>query len=427
MAPQIPAGGDAAPLDLAEVPAGGQLGAVPHTFRALRHRNFRLFISGQIISLVGTWMQNVAQSWLVYRLTHSELLLGTAWFCSQIAVFALGPLGGLVADRYSRHKVVILTQTLSMLQAFVLAVLTLTGRIQVWQILVLAGALGAINAFDMPGRQALVIEMTSKDDLINAISLNSAVFNAARVVGPGVAGLLVAAVGEGTCFAVNGISFLAVIGCLVAMRLPAFEAKAQVSPWAHLTDGFRYVWHHSAVRRVLAMMAAATLAGTPALVLMPFFADDIFHRGSRGLGFLMGAMGTGAVVGTLVLARRTEVSGLARVMVYSGLITAATYMSFAVSQNFYFSLALMPLIGYSVMRQMASANTTIQTLIPDEYRGRTMALYAMTVVGLGPFGSLASGALAGRFGARVVVALGGVLAVVAVVTFAWSLRRKPIA
>jgi MFS family permease len=323
--------------------------------------------------------------------------------------------------------VVILTQTLSMLQAFVLAGLTLSGRVQVWQILVLAGALGAINAFDMPGRQALVIEMTSKDDLINAISLNSAVFNAARVIGPGVAGLLVAAVGEGTCFAVNGISFLAVIGCLVAMRLPAYETKAPVSPWAHLTDGFRYVWHHSDVRRVLAMMAAATLSGTPALVLMPFFADDIFHRGSRGLGFLMGAMGTGAVVGTLVLARRTEVSGLARVMVYSGLMTAATYLSFAVSQNFYFSLALMPLIGYSVMRQMASANTTIQTLIPDEYRGRTMALYAMTVVGLVPFGSLAAGALAGKFGPRFVVALGGVVALIAAITFAWSLRRKPIA
>jgi predicted MFS family arabinose efflux permease len=211
------------------------------------------------------------------------------------------------------------------------------------------------------------------------------------------------------------------------MRLPAYETKAPVSPWAHLTDGFRYVWHHSDVRRVLAMMAAATLSGTPALVLMPFFADDIFHRGSRGLGFLMGAMGTGAVVGTLVLARRTEVSGLARVMVYSGLMTAATYLSFAVSQNFYFSLALMPLIGYSVMRQMASANTTIQTLIPDEYRGRTMALYAMTVVGLVPFGSLAAGALAGKFGPRFVVALGGVVALIAAITFAWSLRRKPIA
>jgi len=401
-------------------------GGVPHTFRALRHRNFRLFISGQIVSLVGTWMQNVAQSWLVYRLTHSELLLGTAWFCSQIAVFALGPLGGLAADRFSRHKLVIVTQSLSLVQAVALAVLTLTGRIQVWQVLALAGMLGVVNAFDMPGRQALVIHMTSKEDLINAISLNSAVFNAARVVGPAVAGLVVAVVGEGVCFLLNAVSFLAVIGCLLAMRLPRYEPGPAESQWMRLKDGFRYAWGHKAVRRVLAVMAAATLAGMPGLVLMPFFADAIFHRGSRGLGFLMGAMGVGAVVGTLVLARRTRVTGLPRVMVYSGIATGVCYMLFAFSPWFYFSLALMPLIGYSVMRQMASANTTIQTLIQDEFRGRIMALYAMTVVGLGPFGSLAAGALASRFGPRAVVAAGGVLAMASSTAFRWSLRRNAI-
>lgn len=400
---------------------------VPHTFRALRHRNFRLFIGGQIISLVGTWMQNVAMSWLVYRLTHSELLLGTAWFCSQIAVFALGPLGGIAADRFSRQKVVIVTQTLSMVQAFLLAALTLTGRVQVWQLLVLAGLLGVVNAFDMPGRQALVIQMTSKEDLINAISLNSAVFNAARVVGPAIAGLLLAVVGEGTCFLVNGFSFLAVILCLTAMRLPPTVTQAHAPMWQHLVDGFRYAGHHSAVRRVLALMGAATLAGMPGLVLMPFFADDIFHRGSRGLGVLMGAMGIGAVIGTLTLARRTRLSGLGNVMVFSGLTTGACYLAFAFSPSFYLSLALMPLIGYSVMRQMASANTTIQTQIPDEYRGRIMALYSMTVVGLGPFGSLAAGALAGRFGARATMAAGGVLALTSSLVFAWYLRRDPIA
>ena len=400
---------------------------VPHTFRALRHRNFRLFISGQIVSLIGTWMQNVAQSWLVYRLTHSELLLGTAWFCAQIAVFALGPLGGIAADRFSRRKVVIVTQTLSMVQAFVLAALTLTGRVQVWHVLVLAGLLGVINAFDMPGRQALVIQMTSKEDLINAISLNSAVFNAARIVGPAVAGLLLAVVGEGTCFLINGFSFLAVILSLTAMRIAPGAPGKHAPMWRHLVDGFRYAANHSAVRRVLALMGAATLAGMPGLVLMPFFADDIFHRGSRGLGILMGAMGIGAVVGTLVLARRTRLSGLGRVMVTSGLTTGACYLAFAFSPSFYLSLALMPLIGYSVMRQMASANTTIQTLIPDEYRGRIMALYSMTVVGLGPFGSLAAGALAGRFGARATMAAGGVLALVSSLVFAWHLRRDPIA
>ncbi len=423
-APQTPTGLEAA------LPVGVGIesaGRVPHTFRALRHRNFRLFISGQIISLVGTWMQNVAQSWLVYRLTHSELLLGTTWFCSQIAVFALGPLGGLAADRFSRHKLVILTQSLSMLQAFILAALTLSGRVQVWHVLVLAGFLGTINAFDMPGRQALVIHMTSRDDLINAISLNSAIFNAARVVGPGIAGLVVAAVGEGVCFFLNGVSFLAVIGCLLAMRLPRFERKTVDSPWSHLVDGFRYAGRHEAVRRLLCLMAAATLSGMPAFVLMPFFADAIFHRGSQGLGFLMCSMGIGAVIGTLVLARRTRVSGLPSLIAYSGLAVGATYVAFAFSPSFYLSLAIMPLIGYSVMRQMASANTTIQTLIPDEYRGRIMALYAMTVVGLGPFGSLAAGALAERIGARATVGLGGVLAMTAAAAFGWSLRRKPIA
>ena len=427
-APQTQMSGDPA---LPLVPELGQ-SRIPHTFRALRHRNFRLFISGQVISLVGTWMQNVALSWLVYRLTHSALLLGTAWFCSQIAVFALGPLGGVVADRFPRRNVVIVTQTLSMIQAFALAALTLSGRIQIWQLLALAGVLGSINAFDMPGRQALVIQMTSKEDLINAISLNSAVFNMARVVGPSIAGLLLAVVSEGTCFLINGVSFLAVIACLLAMRLPPPEIREHVPLLRHLSDGFRYAGRHSAVRRVLMLMGAATLSGMPALVLMPFFADAIFHHGSGGLGTLLGAMGVGAVVGTLTLARRTELSGLGRVMAISGFTTAACYLSFAFSPSFYFSLAIMPVIGFSVMRQMASANTTIQTLIPDDYRGRIMALYSMTVVGLGPFGSLAAGAMAHSFssqilGARITMATGGVLALAAAAIFAWYLRRDPIA
>ena len=398
-----------------------------HTFRALRHRNFRLFIIGQVVSLVGTWMQNVAESWLVYRLTHSELLLGTAWFCSQIAVFALGPLGGLAADRFSRHKLVVITQTAAMVQAFVLAALTLTGTIRVWHLLALAGLLGVINAFDMPGRQALVIQMTGRDDLINAISLNSATFNAARVLGPAVAGLVVAAVGEGICFLLNGVSFLAVIGCLLAMRLPRFERPAPQSPWSHLTDGFRYAWRHRPVRRMLALMGAACLSGTPVMVLIPVFADALFHRGSRGLGFMMGAMGIGAVAGTLLLARRTKVSSLPRVMVMSGIGVGISYLAFAFSPSFWISLAIMPIIGFFVMQQLASANTTIQTLIEDAFRGRVMAIYAMTVVGLLPFGSLTSGALAGHFGPRPTVAAGGLLAIIAAAAFGRSLKRRAIA
>ncbi len=398
-------------------------GGLRTSFRALRHRNFRLFVFGQIVSLVGTWMQSVAQSWLVYRLSHSELLLGTAWFCAQIPVFALGPLGGLASDRYSRHRIVVLTQTLSMLQALALAALTLSNKVEVWHVLVLATILGSINAFDMPARQSLIIQMTSKSDLLSAISLNSAIFNAARVIGPGVAGLLVAGFGEGVCFLLNSLSFLAVIGGLLAMRLPRFVPQRQDSPWTHLIAGFRYAYQAKPVRALLSMMAAVTIAGMPALVLMPFFAEDIFHRGSRGLGFLMGAMGTGAVVGTLVLARRRSISGLTTVIVYSALSLGASYLLFSVSASFYFSLAIMPLLGFSVMRQMASANTLIQSLIPDDYRGRIMALYSMTVVGLGPFGSLASGALAARFGARTTVFLGGLLCVAAAAVFGVTQKR----
>jgi MFS family permease len=423
-APQIQSGEGALPRGAL---SSGVLDALGHTFRALRHRNFRLFIAGQVVSLVGTWMQNVAQSWLVYRLTHSALLLGTTWFCSQIAVFALGPLGGLAADRFSRRNLVIATQILSMLQAFALAALTLTGRVEVWHVLALGAMLGVINAFDMPGRQALVIHMTSQDDLLNAISLNSAVFNAARIVGPGVAGLVVAALGEGVCFLINGLSFLAVIGGLLAMRMPKVEPAPKVSPWKHLVEGFRYAWEHHDIRRVLGLMAASTLAGMPVLVLSPFFADGIFHRGSQGLGFLMGGMGMGAVAGTLILARRTRVNGLPSVMAYSGVFIGCAYLAFALSPSYAFSLAIMPAMGLFVMRQMASANTTIQTLIPDRYRGRIMALYAMTVVGLGPFGSLAAGALASHLGARATVGIGSAVAIAAAAAFGWSHHRRPIA
>jgi MFS family permease len=392
-------------------------------FRALRHRNFRLFVGGQVVSLVGTFMQAMAQSWLVYRLTRSEWLLGIAWFCAQIPVFVLAPLGGLAADRYSRYRIVVATQTLAMLQAFALAVLTLSGRVQVWHVLALATTLGVVNAFDMPGRQSLLIQMTGKEDLLSAISLNSAIFNSARVVGPALAGLVIAAVGEGLCFLFNGLSFVAVIAALLAMRLPAFVRRAMSSPWRHLLDGFRYAHTRAIVGALLLMVAATTIACTPALVLMPFFAEDIFHRGSRGLGFLMGAMGAGAIVGTLWLARRSKTSGLADVMFRSALTLGAAFIVIALSPSFYVALAGMPLVGFSVMRQNVSANTLIQTLIPDEFRGRIMALYSMTVVGIAPFGSLAAGALATRIGAQWTVVAGGTLALVAALLFRLRLRR----
>jgi MFS family permease len=387
-------------------------------FRALRHRNFRLFVAGQSVSLIGTFMQTVAQSWLVYRLTHSEWLLGATWFCALVPVFVLGPLGGLAADRYSRHKLVIATQALSMLQALALAALTLTGVVEVWHVMALAVGLGVVNAFDMPGRQALLIQMTGKEDLLNAISLNSAMFNSARIVGPAVAGVLVAAIGEGRCFLLNGVSFLAVIGSLVAMKLPPFKPQAQDSPWMHLMDGLRFAHRTPVIRRLLMLVAATSVGSMPVMVLAPVFADTIFHAGAQGLGFLMGGMGAGAVVGTLVLAKRTRTAGLGKVVFLGAVTLGCGLLIFASSHSFWLSLfAAAPLIGFSVMRQNAAANTLIQVLIPDEFRGRVMSLYVVTAVGLGPFASLASGALADRVGVRWTVALGGMIALAAAAVF----------
>ncbi len=392
-------------------------------FRALRHRNFRLFVAGQLVSLVGTFMQTVAQSWLVWGRTHSEWLLGAIWFCSQIPVFVLAPIGGLTADRYSRHRIVVATQTLAMLQAFAMAALTLTGLIQVWHVFVLATFLGVVNAFDMPGRQSLLIQMTGKEDLLSAISLNSAMFNSARVVGPAAAGVIVAVVGEGRCFLFNGISFLAVIAALVAMRLPRFVRGEVASPWRHLMDGFRYVRDAPHIRTLLIQVSCVTIFTMPAMVLMPVFADAVFHRGSRGLGFLTGAMGIGAAIGTLALARRTKTAGLTEVIFYSALILGSAFIVFASSSSFFVALLLMTAAGFAVMRQNASANTLIQTLIPDEYRGRIMALYAMTVVGVGPFGSLAAGAAADRIGSRWTMAASGVVILISAALFRNRVRQ----
>ena len=372
---------------------------------------------------MGTFMQTVAQSWLVWGLSKSAWLLGAIWFCAQIPVFVLGPIGGLAADRFSRHRIVIVTQTLAMLQAFALAALTLTHRVEVWDVFVLATFLGIVNAFDMPGRQSLLIQMTGKEDLLSAISLNSAMFNSARIVGPAAAGLIVAAVGEGPCFLFNGLSFLAVIAALAAMRLPRFERGEVASPWQHLVDGFRYVYRARQVRTLLIMVASVAVCTQPALVLMPVFADTVFHRGSQGLGFLMGAMGLGAVVGTLVLARRTGTAGLTDVMFYGALILGAAFIMLGATTSFPVALVVMTAAGFAVMRQNASANTLIQTLIPDDYRGRIMALYSMMVVGTGPFGSLAAGALAHQVGARWTLAASGTVLLCAAALFRRRLRQ----
>ncbi len=285
---------------MAEIPTTAQSPSrLATTLRALKHRNFQLFFSGQLISLIGTWMQSVAQAWLVYRLTGSSLLLGSVGFASQFPVFIMAPIGGHVADRYNRHKVVIATQTASMILAFILAGLTLTHRVQVWHIFVLAALLGVVNAFDIPARQAFIVDMVGREDLMNAIALNSSMFNGARVIGPAVAGILVASIGEGWCFFLNAVSYIAVIVGLLLMHVQIKRRRTSESPLENILEGFRFVRNTGPIRMLLLLLGLVSLVGMPYAVLMPIFADRILHVGARGLGILMGATGVGALLGAL--------------------------------------------------------------------------------------------------------------------------------
>lgn len=381
---------------------------LPLMFRALRHRNYRLFFSGQIVSLVGTWMQSVAQSWLVYRLTGSSLLLGMVGFAGQIPVFLLAPLGGVVADRYSRHRIVIATQTFSMLLAFILSALTLVGHIRVWEIMVLASLLGVVNSFDIPARQAFIVDMVDSSDLINAIALNSSMVNGARVLGPAIAGITVAAVGEGWCFFGNAVSYIAVIAGLLLMIVPRRDGRRDsASGLERIAEGFRWVARTAPIRALLLLLGLVSVTGMPYAVLMPIFADKILHGGARGLGILMGASGVGALAGTLMLAAKRGVHGLGRWITFATFGFGASMILFASSRSYPLSVALLVPVGFSMMLQMSSSNTLIQTMVPDELRGRVMAVYSMMFMGMAPFGALTAGAIANRIGAPITVALGG--------------------
>ena len=380
------------------------------TFRALRHRNFQLFFGGQLISLIGTWMQSVAQSWLVYRITHSSLLLGSVGFAGQFPVFLAAPLGGIVADRYNRQRVVIGTQVASMLLAFALALLTLTHRVTVREIFCLAALLGVVNAFDIPGRQSFLVEMVGKEDLINAIALNSSMFNGARIIGPAIAGLLVAKIGEGWCFLVNAVSYIAVILGLFMMRVTLRNQRPQGSPIAHVMEGFRFVQKTAPIRAILLLLGLVSLVAMPYTVLMPIFADKILHGGARGLGILMGATGVGALLGALTLATRTGVYGLGRWITFSCGGFGISLIAFAVSRNFWLSTILLVPVGFCMMLQMSSSNTLIQSMVPDHLRGRVMSVYSMMFMGMAPFGALFGGAVADRLSAPIAVSIGGVAA-----------------
>ena len=369
-------------------------------------------------------MQSVAQAWLVYRMTGSSLLLGSVGFASQFPVFLVAPLGGIVADRMNRHRVVIGTQIASMVLAFMLAALTLSGRVQVWHIFVLAVLLGVVNAFDIPGRQAFLVDMVGKEDLMNAIALNSSMFNGARIIGPAIAGILVAKIGEGWCFFANAVSYIAVIIGLVMMRVQARAlSTAAGSPLAHILQGFRWVWDTGPIRALLLLLGLVSLVAMPYTVLMPVFADKVLHGGARGLGILMGATGVGALLGALTLASRTGVRGLGRWVAYSCGGFGVSLILFAFSRSFWLSVALLLPVGFCMMLQMSSSNTLIQAMVPDELRGRVMALYSMMFMGMAPFGALLGGALADRLGAPVTVAVGAVASLGGALWFGMQLPK----
>ncbi len=385
--------------------------------RALRHRNYRLFFGGQLISLTGTWMQSVAESWLVFRLTGSSALLGVSAFATQIPVFLFATVGGTVADRASRHRIIVATQTTSMILPLVLAALTLSGRVQVWHVFVLSACLGVVNAFDIPARQAFLVEMVGHEDLMNAIALNSSMVNGARVVGPAVAGLLVAVVGEGWCFLLNGISYGAVIAGLLMMDVPQRPASARQPSARHPIAGFRFAARTAPVRALLVLLGTVSFAGMPYAVLMPVFAESILHGGPRALGLLMGASGAGALIGALTLATRRGVRGLGRWVAMSSGAFGLALILFSTSPTFWVSALLLVPVGFSMMVQMASSNTLIQAMVPDHLRGRMMAIYSMMFMGMAPFGALAAGWVAERIGAPHTVAIGGVVCLVGSAVF----------
>jgi MFS family permease len=392
---------------------------LPATLRALQYRNFQLFFSGQLISLIGTWMQNIAQAWLIYRKTGSMVQLGGISFCSQIPIFLLSTVGGIVADRYSRHRVVIATQTLSMVLALALAGLTLTDTVQIWHIYVLAALLGAVNAFDIPARQSFIVDMVGRPDLMNAIALNSSMFNASRVVGPAIAGILVAAIGEGWCFFANGISYIAVIVGLLLMRVERHEHVDRGSPLANIVEGFRFVFQNRPIHALLILLGMASVTGMPFQVLMPVFADRILHGGPKALGWLTGCAGVGALMAALLLASRQTLKGLSVWVAVSATAFGVGLIVFATSHTFLFSTAILVPVGFALMLQMGASNTLIQSMVPDQLRGRVMGVYSMVMMGMAPFGGLLAGLAADRFGAPVTVAIGGAICLISAGIF-WT-------
>ncbi|MBP9854506.1 MAG: MFS transporter [Candidatus Omnitrophica bacterium] len=395
-------------------------------FRALNHRNYRLFFYGQSISLVGTWMERTALSWLVYRLTDSALLLGVVGFSGQIATVVLAPFAGVIADRHHRHRLLLITQVVAMGQAFIIAFLVLTGSIQVWQIIALSIGLGFINAFDIPVRQSFTSEMIDNpDDLGNAIALNSSVVNGARLIGPSIAGFLIATVGEGICFLLNAFSFLGVIISLLKMRVPKrkLESRSKTKVWHELKEGFHYTFGSFPIRTILLLLSFVSLIAGGVQILMPVFARDIFHGGAKMLGLLMGSTGLGSLFGAMYLARRKNSLGLGKVIVTACCLFGVGMIGFVVSPSLWFSLVMLVLCGFGMIVQMASCNIVLQNMVEENKRGRVMSFYLMSFMGMASFGSLLGGSLAHHMRVTPLFIIGGICLILVGGLFALQLPR----
>lgn len=397
--------------------------ALKFMLRALRYRNYRLFFGGQGISLVGTWMQQVAASWLVYRLTNSAFLLGLVGFIGQVPAFFSTPFSGVLADRWDRRRILTITQTLSMMQAFVLTFLVMTGVVRVWHIMVLSGFLGLINSLDIPARHAFIFELVEKkEDLSNAIALNSSIFNAARLIGPSLSGILISIIGEGMCFFINGVSFLAVILALLLMKIKPKEHTIQSgSLIGGIKEGFIYAFGFVPIRAILLLLILVSLMGISYVVLMPIIVTKVLYGGPQMLGFLMTAAGLGALIAAIYLALRKTILGLEKTIAVSCAVFGLALVFFSLSCSFWFSLVILVFIGFGMMAQAAASNTVLQAIADDDKRGRLMSLYVMSFMGIVPFGSLLAGSLASRIGAQNTLMIGGIFCILGSVVFASKL------
>ena len=400
-------------------------GKLSYMWRALAHRNFRLFFYGQSISLIGTWMTRIATSWLVYRLTGSAFLLGVVGFAGQFPSFVLAPFAGVLIDRWNRHRLLIFTQVLAMLHALALAVLTLGDWITIWQVVALSVIQGVINAFDMPTRQSLIVELiVKKEDLSNAIAVNSSMVNAARLLGPSLGGVIIAAVGEGWCFLVDGVSYIAVLGSLVMIKIPvkARDHSQDKQLLQDLGEGWAYVLHSRTIRSILLLLALVSLVGMPYTVLMPVMADKVLGGGPHTLGLMMAATGVGALAGALFLAARKTVLGLGKYIPLAAGIFGVGLVLFAMSRSLWFSLPLLVITGFGFINQLAVSNTLLQTIVDEDKRGRVMSFYVMAFMGTAPFGSLLAGSVAEHWGAPLTLMVGGVGCVLGAL---WFFRLLP--